>query len=157
MSYLDLTFRLATILLTLGLGIAAYVIAKQQLEINKYRMKFDLFEKRFAIFMQMRNFASAIALGQEFDPGKLYRDTIERKFLFEPDSEVLTYFNEMYRRGNELNIILRDLQPAHMAGPDEGQRNALHEQELAQKTWFYEQSDAMFKVFSKDLSIETLK
>src|SRR5258706_16292646 len=110
MSYLDLTLRLVQIVLTLGVGIVAAYIARKQLQLGKYKLKFDLFDKKFAVFMQMRNFASAITLGQEFDPGQLYRDTIERKFLFERHPEVLTYFDEMYRRGNELEQLMRELE-----------------------------------------------
>src|SRR5437764_11604789 len=98
---LDYWLRIVTTASTLTIGIAASILAYQQFKLSRARLKFDLYEKRLALFNRVRDFASAVALaGRDekdiTDPGKFYRDTVEHRFLFEPD--VWAYFAEVYER-----------------------------------------------------------
>jgi hypothetical protein len=82
---LDLIIKIVAALGTLAIGAAASVLAYQQFRISRSKLRFDLFEKRLAVFKTVRDFASDTAFGRETDPGAFYRDTIERRFLFEED------------------------------------------------------------------------
>jgi hypothetical protein len=108
---LDLWLKLISTFFTAVLGVAASILAYQQFKFNRTlaseqlrlsdsKLKFDLYEKRLALFMIVRDFASQIAItSEEIDAGKFYRDTIERYFLF--DAGEYAYFDEVYEKANK--------------------------------------------------------
>src|SRR4051794_532478 len=116
---LDQWLHLISIIITAALGVVAGIIAYQQFKLNKNlsseqsrlateqlrlneaKLKFDLYQKRLALFMILRDFASQIAItNEEIDAGKFYRDTIECYFLF--DANEYAYFDEVYQKANEV-------------------------------------------------------
>ena len=105
---MDFVFKVVSTLATAAIGVAAVIIAYQQLRLAKYRQKHDLFGKRFAVFMKLREFVSQVGLGAEFDSGEFYRSTIERRFLF-TDPEVSKYFDEVYERANRIVALKVEL------------------------------------------------
>lgn len=166
----DQWLTLISIIVTAALGVAAGVIAYQQYKLNKnlsyeqtrlaseqlklsdIKLKFDLYLKRLALFMILRDFASQIAMGdEEYDAGKFYRDTIERYFLF--DANEYDYFDKVYQKANELTHALLDRSNL----PEEAERQEASQRVASLKTWFNNQSDEMIKVFSNCLSVKTLK
>ena len=72
--------------------LVASFLAYQQFHLSKSKLKFDLYEKRLRLFNVVRDFASTVALRGELDSGQLYRDTIERYFLF--DKDVCDYIDQ---------------------------------------------------------------
>jgi hypothetical protein len=103
--------------------------------------------------MRLRDFASQIAItNEEIDAGKFYRDTIERYFLF--DTNEYAYFDEVYQKANEVKKLQLELSRPSLTADEE---RSLKSQLVTLHTWFYNQSDEMIKVFSKCLSIRTLK
>lgn len=149
---LDLWLRIISTFSTLLIGVAASFLACQQFRLSKSRLKFDLYEKRLALFMTVRDFASIYALRGEGDPGKFYRDTIERFFLF--DEDVTAYIYGMYEKANEVERTKLELERPNLP---EGEEQALKKKRVDGLVWFYNQSDSMIKVFSKDMSIKTLR
>jgi len=137
---------------TLLIGIAAFFIAYQQFRLSRSKLRFDLYEKRLAVFKTVRNFASELAMRDKVDAGALYRDTIERRFLFEED--VYSYIERMYERARRLES--NESQFATPNLPDDV-REHLKNAIVVDRTWFFDQSDEMIQVFSKDLSIKTLR
>ena len=83
--------------------------------------------------------------------GQFYRDTVEARFLFE--SDVVAYFDEVYTKGRQLAQAHLDLERTNLSPEfvDE-----LNRQIETLEGWFYDQSDDMFGVFMRDLSIKTL-
>jgi len=104
------------------------------------------------LFNVVRDFASIYALKGEADSGKFFRDTVARHFLFEAD--VSTYIHKMYERGIQADHTNLDLSRPNLT---EQERQALNEQRVEDLKWFFAQSDNMIKVFSKDLSIKSLR
>jgi len=150
---MDILLKIIATLSSAALGIAAIIIAVQQLKLAKYRMKHDLFEKRFKAFMKLREFVSEVALSDDFDPGAFYRGTIERRFLFDRTG-VSEYFDSVYEKSNRLKD---DIRTSRRENLPEAQRDEVIERINTSKMWFFDQSDEMFKVFSPDLSIKTLE
>jgi hypothetical protein len=144
--------RIVSTLSTLAIGIAAWFLSCQQFRISKSKLKFDLYEKRLSLFHVVRDFASTVALGGEWESGQLYRNTIERYFLFEKD--VCDYIDEMYEKAKLLERTKLDLDPL---GFDDEEKRELSNKLVELKTWFFDQSDTMLQVFSNDLSIKTLR
>lgn len=159
---LDLWLKLISTFFTAVLGVAASILAYYQYNLNKTlaseqlrlgdaKLKFDLYQKRLALFIILRDFASQIALETKFDAGKFYRDTIERYFLF--DESEYAYFNEVYQRANKLARIELELTRPMLT---EDERQSLNRQVAELRTWFFNQSDEMIRLFSRCLSIRTL-
>jgi len=103
--------------------------------------------------MKVREFVSAVALGQQFDAGEFYRNTIERRFLF-TDTAIANYFDEVYERANKVVAFKNELERPNLPADE---IRALKAHLSAQKTWFYNQSDEMFRLFKNDLSTKTLE
>lgn len=149
---LELLLKVISTLSTLAIGLAAWLLAYQQLKLSKSKLKFDLYEKRLALFKIVRDFASTLVLRGDADSGQLYRETIERYFLF--DEDVCTYIGEMYERAKQVEQTKQELSRPSLT-PEE--RQSLNKKLVGDKTWFFDQSDKMIEVFSKDLSIKTLR
>jgi len=149
-------------LITVAIGIAAWIIAFQQLRLNRTlsseqlrlseaKLKFDLYERRLTLFRTVKEFAGKFAITGEADTGAFYHDTIERHFLFEKD--VSDYIGEMYDRALQAKRTKANLQRENL---DEGERERLIHQHGDEMNWFYEQEQNVIRVFSRDLSIRTL-
>jgi hypothetical protein len=161
---LDLWLKLISTFFTAVLGVAASILAYQQYRLNKNlaseqlrlsdsKLRFDLYEKRLALFMILRDFASQVAItNEEIDTGKFYRDTIERYFLF--DAGEHAYFDEVYQKAGELKDVQLSLLRPNLTEEEE-QTFKAKSHEL--RVWFFNQSDEMINVFSNCLSIRTLK
>src|SRR4051812_32777607 len=90
-----MTAQHVQIIVTAFLGVVASILAyqqyrfnkalsSQQLRLNESKLKLDLYERRLALFIVVRDFASQLAMTSEIiDAGKFYRNTIERYFLFD--------------------------------------------------------------------------
>lgn len=149
---LELWLKLISTLSTLAIGVAAWFLAYQQLKLSKSKLKFDLYEKRLALFKVVRDFASVLALQGKADSGQLYRETIERYFLF--DEDVCAYIDEMYEKAKQVAQTKEELTRPDLT-PEEKQ--LLDKKLVGDLVWFFDQSDKMIQVFSKDLSIKTLR
>ena len=104
-------------------------------------------------------FVSDLAIGDNNDPlvsqgnaGAFKRDTIECRFLF--DEDVVAYFDEAYNKAIGLAKARLDFQRPNLP---EDEAEELRERITALRVWFFNQSDDMFGVFRKDLSIKTLR
>jgi hypothetical protein len=144
---LNLILNILSTVATLAIGIAASALAYQQFRISKSKLRFELYEKRLALFKLAMEFTRAVCANT--DQSKTLelawafkRDTSEHCFLFTPD--VAAYFNTLYAKANEL---------AGAQGRTLGANNDTTDLLL----WFDSQSYAMVKVFQVDLSIETLR
>jgi hypothetical protein len=49
------------------IGVAASILAYQQFKISKAKLKFELCEKRYALFIKLREFASDLEIGDNKD------------------------------------------------------------------------------------------
>lgn len=152
-------------LITAAIGVAAWIIAFQQLRLNRTlsaeqlrlteaKLKFDLYERRLVLFRTVKEFAGKLTMtgnaGHDVT-GPFYHDTIERHFLF--DKDVADYIGEMYEKAKQVNGTKLELERPRL---EENERQTLNRQLVDQMKWFYEQEQNVIRVFSKDLSIKTL-
>ena len=155
----DLILRIVSTLSTLAIGIAASVLAYQQFQISKAKLRYELYEKRYDLFLRLRIFVSDLAIGDNRDPlvlqlkaGAFKRDTIECRFLF--DEDVVAYFDEVYKQAGDLVKAELEFQRPNL--PEE-EAERLRKVLTDLHVWCFDQSDAMFNLFQKDLSIKTLR
>jgi hypothetical protein len=149
---LDLIIKIVSASATLAIGAAASFLAYQQFRLSRSKLRFDLYEKRLAVFKTVRDFASLIAIHGEADAGAFYRDTIERRFLFEED--VYLYIEDMFKRAQELKSLKEQNAEPNLP---EDERTRLKKAIVNHSSWFFDQTDEMFEVFNKDLAIRTLR
>lgn len=154
----DSILRVVSTLATVTIGIAASMLAYQQFQISKAKLRFELYDKRYSLFLTLRIFVSDLAIGNntpeeiQSKAGAFTRDTIECRFLF--DADVAAYFDTVYEKAKELVRAYHDFQRPNLTEEEQEtfriQLGNLH-------VWFFNQSDEMFKLFRKDLSIKTLR
>ncbi len=167
---LDLWLKIISTFFTAAIGVAAWILAYQQLKLNKTlssqqlrlaseqlrlseaKLKFDLYERRLKLFEIVKEFNGGFVMSGKADTGKFYHDTIERHFLF--DDDVSSYIGEVYQRARQANRTKLNLDSPNLT---EDERQELNAQYAEQMRWFYDQAENVPKVFSKDLSINTLR
>ena len=117
---LDVILNIVSTLSTLTIGVAASVLAYQQFQISKAKLRLDLYDKRYVLFLRLRMFVSDLAIGDnneplvsQANPGAFKRDTIECRF-----NEVADYFDEVYKKANELAKARLDFERPNL--PDAG-------------------------------------
>ena len=142
---------------TLVIGLAASFLAYRQFMLGKAKLKYDLYEKRLALFNKVRTFASSFILYGETEPGekcreKLYAEMVEMHFLF--DQEICTYVDNMYKKSKDYEQVKLELSTPNLS-PEKKQ--ALDKSLVANKVWFFDQHNELIKLFSKDLSIKSLR
>ena len=144
---LDVFLRVVSAASTLLIGVAASWLAYQQFKISRVKLKFELYEKRLALFRIVREFASDIAINHTTnasqtlsDTGKFYRDTIEHRFLFNTD--VSAYFDDVYQKAKALADVELELSRPNIT--------------MEERTTINKQV-AVLMTFQRDLSIRTLK
>jgi hypothetical protein len=155
----DLMLRIVSTLSTLAIGIAASVLAYQQFQISKAKLRFELYQKRYDLFLRLRMFVSDLAIGDNSEPlelqskaGAFKRDTIECRFLF--DADVAAYFDEVYEKATDLANAYLGFQRPNVPPEEE---ETLRARLTTLGVWFFDQSNEMFKLFQKDLSIKSLR
>ncbi|MFN2531117.1 MAG: hypothetical protein ABR555_07455 [Pyrinomonadaceae bacterium] len=152
-------YSILDLILKATIGFAASWLAYQQHKLGKSKLRFELYDKRYALFLTLRLFVSDLAIGDANEPleslgnaGTFKRDTIESRFLF--DDRVVRYFDEVYKKATKLANIRVALERPNLT---EAQIEEMKEEENVLRTWFFDQSDAMFTLFRKDLAVKTLE
>jgi hypothetical protein len=154
----DLILRILATMSTLIIGVAASILAFQQFRISKAKLKFDLYDKRLALFRRVREYVHEMAVTTDSDPAfrmnslaSFRRDTLECRFLF--DAKVVNYIDEINKRVRCLDRIETILR-AHVTR-DNDKLKELEDQ----KVWFtdQDQNEKIFETFKEDLSIKTLR
>jgi hypothetical protein len=150
--------------LTAAIGAAAWLLAFLQLRINKNlssqqlrlshaKLKFDLYERRLALFSAVKKFALRVSqTSGEVDTLAFYRETLESNFLF--DKEIVDYINDMHKRAR---LIIRIKETLANRLLDAEVRKELEAEITTEFDWFHKQHREVVNVFSQSLSIRTLE
>lgn len=112
---LDLVLKLVQTTSTLAIGVAAWFLAYRQYKISRTKLKFDLYEKRLALYKSLTDFLYRAGWGQA-GPENLHKrippnlfefrhDTVEYKFLFD-DPEIHDCFEQVYDTAGTLRRLL---------------------------------------------------
>jgi hypothetical protein len=156
---LDLFLKIVSTIATLFIGVAASALAFQQFRISKAKLKFDLYEKRLALFKIVGEYVSDLAIGDNYEPLKsqgnalkFHYETIECRFLFGKDVEA--HIEDIYKNAVRLARVRLNLLTPRLTEED---KQSLDREVVALRGWFLDQSDEMFKLVKDDLSIKTLR
>ncbi len=150
-------------------GIVAW-IAFWQYKVNRERHRFELYEKRFSIYKELKLFILDTTQIKNFvteeNLKKIYRITDEAVFLFRDD--ITQYMNEIKSkifRLHQKETKLMENDSSSKALKEIARLNPLLEGEVAQlkididklKLWFDEQLEILPKKFSKYLKFDIEK
>ncbi len=131
----------------LGIGIAAF-----QLKINRDRYKHELFDRRWAQFIAIRNF-----IGHVFSHGKmkheeeysLLTNTQGAIFLF--DQEIKDYISELTKNAWKLNTLNEEL--TSILEQNARKENIEKQREI--KNWFAKQLSEIETIFGKYMKLSS--
>lgn len=137
------------------IGLAAWWVSRQQVRINRNKLKLDRFERRFEIYEAAMTFVAQITTED------VVRDDRVRDFIlrtrgarFMINLEISDYLDELRRKAMELLLVKRTLEGPPM--PTDEQRARLADKWGEIHQWFQEQPDVLPVKFTPYLSVEEL-
>jgi hypothetical protein len=140
--------------LTLVIGFAAVYIARQQWRTNAYKVKLDLFDRRFRVFERVRDILALMFTEVSNDNRlrDLLLDTRDAEFLFGVD--INNYIEDVYRRASTLSHAHKQLRASPNAPVEQRERLSQIEQDGV--TWATEQRRNIAAKFKDALDLSKL-
>lgn len=141
--------------LTPLIAILAIYIAFKQYRIQRYKLRFDLYDRRFKIFERIKEFISKIGPKNRMESkeiGIFYTSIIEYRFLF--DQDVNDFIDELVEKVEEFDIVCTDIVSYQKDTPE---REKLEEQREKLRWWMMERLKELPDRFEKYLSFKRLK
>ncbi len=140
------------ILLSAVLGISMIYIAFQQYKTNQYKVRVNLYDRRFKIYQEVIKFLARIMRGDvptDDDLIQLLRDTKGSEFLL--GRKVNELINSLYKRGVDFDADTKVLKSDGQLSPMEKQR--LLDKQSAHFDWFKNQFGTARQVFGTYLDV----
>ncbi len=135
------------------IGLVTIYIAWQQKEINKRKLKFDLYSKRLSLYEKASNFVSVMTHKPNWDDvHKFKSDISETIFLFEKD-DIFNYLEEIHSHGTEMakwSFIYQERD--RTINPDKNTAEAGKNME-AERIWLASQVQPLRDKFRKEINI----
>jgi hypothetical protein len=150
MSHLPEWAQWLTALATPTLAIFGICVALLQWRLSRHKLKMDLFDKRYQVYLSAQQFISHVASDAKVDFNEIIkfgRNTKQGIFLF--DKNVTNYLNQIDKKAMELLKIQSELGRA-----PEADRNTLWKNEDIALKWFYDQSTEINQYFHKTLDVK---
>jgi len=149
---MEIMLKLSQTVLTPIIAILAAWIAFQQHKTNRYKLRLDLYDKRFNVFHKLISFvSSAVQQGNVTDEqlNEFLRSTAYANFLFDKDIE--TYIDEMYHKGVDLHYMEKSIK--ELSGNK--QKEILDKREIV-FNWFVKQFTESRKKFGRYLNFHRI-
>lgn len=149
---LQLSIQVAAALSAALIGGVGLYIARQQYKINKHKLKYDLYDKRYKYFEELKAYLSSVCMFggvKADDANKFYREMVGIGFLF--DDDLVSYVEKtLHHRSGRLTLIQDELQG--MPAGDEKIKAAKEKSAILKL--FQDDLFGLEKRFSKYLSLE---
>lgn len=148
----DSVFEHSEALLTPLVAIIAAYIAWQQAATNKKRLKHELFEKRFELYLKFKAIFLQISQSANIEYHQVEKfliDTLEIEFLF--GKEVAEFRDEVSTRAFDVSMGLHN---KNSTGATDDQRHQGYEQHRNGTRWFVENHQELLDVFQPYLTIK---
>ena len=131
-----------------------WLIARQQAEVARNKLRLDLFDRRYRVFEAARTFLLAIASETPFDNSHVFAfdaGISDREFLF--GSDVVDYLKEIKKRA----LDVRQQQRSFESSPNDEEHSKRVKTEHKEFSWLTEQPTAMTKVFTPYLGFSHIR
>ena len=152
----EVVVALVQLLSVTAIGVYTTWIARQQLRINKYRVKLDLYDRRWAVY---ESFGRYVGIATTHPLNSMTHDTLaefarttrQAEFLF--DADIKQYRNAMIQHGTNLQALQEMSREFPQGLHDRSKAIAERSEELE---WFAAQPDAMVEKFAPYLRLKRL-
>ncbi len=130
------------------------ILLYKQYRIQRYRVKMDLFDRRFKVYSHLRKFIH-IGRGEGGTKLEVVQDLLsnipEHEFIFDNDGEIVKYVNELWKKGLKYHHIRKEVDYLNPNSIESSERQPLLD-ELHQLTHhFNEEYDLIKNRFHKYL------
>jgi hypothetical protein len=145
---------LGPFLMVLIAGIACY-IAWQQKETAEYKVKLDLFDRRYRVYRGLMDLLAAVVREENISPevmGKFYCETDTKRFLFGDD--INDYLKEVHEKVVNVRLLRRRIEPH--PNITEEQRGKAIEKENELVSWLDERITEAATKFDRYMSFKKL-
>ena len=153
----DAIVRNLQVFATPVIGIIVAIIAYQQWRTNNYRLKLDLYEKRYKVYTALKKLLSTILIkgNAENEAIDIFMSEIrEVDFLFEED--IATYLiDDVYKKAIALQCNQK-LLFGDNSSPTGPERSKLARENADLKQWFTNQFDVAKNNFKKYLDFQKI-
>lgn len=137
--------------LTFAVAVLGSLLVYQQLHVNREKLKLDLFEKRFVIFVATKEFLANIAREAKVDLRMILAFKVsvaEADFLF--DSDITEYLDDIARHAAKLDTALRKLEVLPLGS----ERDDYAEKEAEEQLWLTEQLGVLNDRFARYMKFQ---
>ena len=132
-------------------------ISQQQLEINKYRVKLDLYDRRWEVYEHFERYVGTALKSLNpttHDTVEFARATQQAQFLF--GSDIKEYRKAMIGHGANLHKWHEMYRDVDQVCPPGYNPNEVTEGKMEESKWFAAQHDAMVEKFKPYLDLSLL-
>lgn len=109
-----------------------------QSRLQQQQQRLTLFDKRFRIFLTVRQFLFTVNTNPEIDAFGFWQKTNQAKFLFKPSIGIDTFIDEIGKKARKLQDINKRLgRPVVTTDPNQAQvhQRQLQQEQLALREW----------------------
>jgi hypothetical protein len=145
---------ISTSLLTPIIAAMAVYIARQQWRTNHLKLKYDLYERRLAVYYAAMDFLACIirnAKPSDEEMLTFLRKTRDTCFLF--DSKLADYIEELFKKSCDLRAQDSGLHEQASDMPVGKERTRLVEENTKLLKWYCDQSNLIRDKFAKYMSL----
>ncbi len=144
------------IIFTVVLSGLTLIVLWEQLMIQRYRVKMDLFDKRFKVYSHVRKF---ILTGSQEGGTKLeiVQDFLsnipEYEFIFDNKGEIVKYVDDLWKRGLKYSHLLEQSKDLNSFPVNSHERDQLMKEIHPHMEYFTDEYDMVKYKFSKFLQL----
>ena len=127
-------------------------IALQQVQIARMKLRFDLYEKRFAVFEAARKLVIEAITHGDISTSALSAYSLriaDAVFLF--DDELSNYLRQLFHHANNLSVLKRAIEPSPVGS---SQREDLVRRAGEETVWFNNQVNELVLQFKPFLKLD---
>jgi hypothetical protein len=148
-------FPLINAVLTLILAAAIACFAWRQHNLDKNRLRAELFDRRVAVYDAMKRFVADIISSGTTTLDSLVamlRETRHAQFLFKSSDDIAGFIKHFYNRGVDLKFTKKEHESIR-SSQEESKRHRLINRENDLLRWFTDQSDVIDDKFRPYLQL----
>ena len=153
LDYSDEIIGIGQLFISVIIGSAVVYIADQQRKINRNKLRFDLYDRRFTLYNEIKSLlGSIVRMGDASDDDLmgLMRNTKEAIFLFKED--IPEYIAEIHKKANELHRLEKEI--ANKVSVADREEASKKREKVFE--WFSKQFEECTEKFKKYLSFENV-
>jgi hypothetical protein len=135
------------------LSVLTLMVLYKQYSNQLYRVKMDLFDRRFKVYSHLRKFILTVSTkGTNLEVvQKFMSDVPEYEFIFDKDGEMVRYINDLLDKGLDYTQYQEDIKNENSYPFDSIQREELNQKRLPLGRFFLHEFENVKHRFSKYL------